>query len=607
MKLLRLLLVLLGPVLLFWGCSKEKSFEVGNGTLNEWEFSEGSNFFKGTIDTAYKTEVAAGVTALLLEGTSDDGTGTLTLGVIGLNTSVPGTYQSPSVLFDYSKQTGTVYQNDVTATGQFTIEVTKIDSASISGTFTGKAKDSTGTLKTITSGKFSARFGLSTPQAGDAQIVFWSKSSCNAGSGSVSVKLSNGQTGSISAFTASAPACGAAGAANFNIPAGTYGYEAVCGTDTIRGVVTAAANQCLRQEVAFGSATPTGQVIFWAKSGCNGNPINIKFNNQNANISNFSAAAPATCTPTAGNPGFTVAPGIYTMEAICGTDTVRVNVNVQANQCTKVEVSLPTGPNAQYSLVSSGGTCSNYQIHGTYYAGKALSQDTNTVIVQVNVTQVGAYTVSTNTINGYSFFASGVFISTGIQNVTMKGQGTPVATGTNSFTVTAGASTCSFPITVQQLPAGTAVNKWSFTEGSRNFSGEFPLPAIFGDDVWGFGKALDMLGQVQTTDTLFDLYIQFPASATQPIPGTYVTEPLVGSQNTSDFNLFNIALGEQYYYAKDIILTPPPYPNVKMTIIITSYDPVTKIVKGTFSGTAWNGAGTIVNITNGKFETEVEF
>jgi hypothetical protein len=519
MKSLRLLLALLTPVMLFWGCSKEKSFEAGSGSaLSQWEFSEGSNFFKGKVDTAYKTEVAAGVTALLLEGTSDDGTGSLTLGIIGLNTSAPGTYQSPSVLFDYSKATGTIYQSDISAAGQFTIEVIKIDSASIIGTFTGKAKDSTGALKTITSGKFNARFGSATPQPSTAQVTFWSKIGCNA-SGPIAVKLSNGQSANITAFTASTPACGAAGTATFNVAPGTYGYQAICGTDTLRGVVTVAANQCLRQEIVFG----------------------------------------------------------------------------------------PPAPSAQYSLVSSAGNCSNYQVNGTYYAGKTLSQDTNTVVVQVNVTQVGAYTVSTNTVNGYSFSASGVFAATGVQNVTMKGQGIPVATGANNFTVTAGTSTCQFPVTVQQLPPGASLNAWSFTEGTRNFSGEFPLPAVFDDDIWGLGKALDMLGQIPNTDTLFDLYVQFPAGATQPIPGTYVTDPLFGSQNTSDFKLFNLAAAEEYYYAKKVFMTPPPYPDVKMTIIITSYDPVTKIVKGTFSGKAWNRVGTIVNITNGKFEVEVEF
>jgi hypothetical protein len=256
--------------------------------------------------------------------------------------------------------------------------------------------------------------------------------------------------------------------------------------------------------------------------------------------------------------------------------------------------------------VSSAGSCSNYQIHGTYFAGRALSQDTNTVVVQVNVTQVGAYTVSTNTVNGYSFFASGVFISTGIQNVTMKGQGTPVATGTNNFTVTAGSSTCSFPITVQQLPPNATLNTWSFTQGTRTFTGVFPAGGAFGDDVFGLGKALYLGGEIPNTDTLMDLYIQFPASATQPIPGTYITDPNIFSNNTTDWYVYDGASGNDIFYIKDVPSSPTP-PNVKLTIIITSYDAVNKIVKGTFSGTAWNATGNIVNITNGKFEGAVEF
>lgn len=606
MKSLRLILVLLSPVLLFLGCSKEKSLEVGNNSINEWEFFEGSNFFKGGVDTAYLTEISPGVTGFLMQGLSDDGTGTITLGVLGINTSAPGTYKTPRVVFDYTKASGTLYQNDITATDQFTIEVTKIDSASIQGTFTGQVKDSAGALKTIASGKFSARFGsVGTPQPTNAQVTFWSKTGC-AGTGPISVKLSNGQSGSVTAFTASAPACNAAGTATFNVAAGTYAYEAICGLDTVRSVVTLAANQCLRQEIVFGSTAPTGQVIFWAKAGCNGNPINIKFNNQNATVSNFTAAAPATCTPTAGNPGFTVAPGIYAMQAICGNDTVNLNVNVQANQCTKVEVSLPTGPNAQYSLVSSAGSCSNYQVQGTYYAGKPLSQDTNRVTVQVNVTQVGAYTVSTNTVNGYSFFASGVFTTTGVQNVIMKGQGTPIATGTNNFTVTAGTSTCSFPITVQQLPPNATLNTWSFTQGSRTYTGVFSTPGFFGDDVFQQGKAVYLSGEIPNTDTVMDLYIQFPASATQPIPGTYITDPNIFSNNTTDWYVYNAASGDDIFYVKDVPSGPIP-PNVKLTIIITSYDAVNKIIKGTFSGTAWNASGTIVTVSNGKFEGEVEF
>lgn len=201
MKSLRLLLVLLSPMLLFLGCSKEKSFEVGSGsTTSQWEFTEGSNNFHGKVDTAYKTEIAAGVTALMLEGTSDDGTGLLTLGILGLTPTGTGVYVSPVVLFDYSKGTGTLYQNDISAAGQFTIEITRMDSASVSGVFSGKAKDSSGALKTITSGKFSAKLGSSnTPPVGTGQITVWSKAGCGSGgTGPIKVNLISGKAPAVS-------------------------------------------------------------------------------------------------------------------------------------------------------------------------------------------------------------------------------------------------------------------------------------------------------------------------------------------------------------------------------------------------------------------------
>src|SRR5215212_3593962 len=149
MKSLRLLFLLLTPML-FFACSKEKSFEQGSGTNtpSQWEFTEGSHFFKGKVDTAYVNDLGPGIKALLLEGTSEDGTGFLNIGIIGFNASAPGVYKTPSVLFEYSKASGTLYENDLTAVGEFTIEVTKIDSAGITGSFSGKVKDSTGAVKT---------------------------------------------------------------------------------------------------------------------------------------------------------------------------------------------------------------------------------------------------------------------------------------------------------------------------------------------------------------------------------------------------------------------------------------------------------------------------
>ncbi|HYF33390.1 MAG TPA: hypothetical protein VD993_19835 [Chitinophagaceae bacterium] len=603
MKSLRSLLVLLTPMLLFLSCSKEKSLERGNNNVNsQWEFKEGSNQFKGPVDTAFIVSLGQ-AKGLILEGTSDDGTGLLTIAISGFNTTAPATYKTPNVQFGYVKASGIVYQSDLTAVDQFTVQVTHVDSASVSGTFSGKVKDSLGADKTITDGKFSARLNNSTnPAPTNGQLTFWSKQGCSGG-GPITVKLSNNQTGSISTFSAAAPTCAAAGTASFTVPAGNYLYTAYCTGDTIVKTITVTASQCKIEEVVFGSGpAPTGQATFWAKSSCTaGGNITVKLhNNQTGTISTFTPTAPANCS-TAGNANFTLPQGVYGWVAYCGGDSVTGNVVVTASGCAKTEVVFQSGTGAQYTLVSTGGNCANFQPQGTYTAGVALD-NTNKVVVQVNVTALGSYSITTNNVNGYSFSASGNFTTLGTQNVTLQGVGTPVVGGTNNFTTTAGTSNCGFAITVVPGTPGASFN-WSFTQGTRNLQG--PVTDAYFDDDWlGFGKSLDIYGEIPGTDTIFNLYIQFPASATAPIPGTYITNPDPLSNNTSDFLMYDD--NDFVYRAKDIT-SPPSNTNVKMTIIITSYDPTTKIVKGTFSGQCWNTANQVVNITNGKFEAEVIF
>jgi hypothetical protein len=598
MKLCRLLLVLLTPVL-FFACSKEKSFEQGSGTAtNQWEFSEGSKNFKGRVDTAYLVELGGGTKGLLFQGTSDDGTGLLGIGISGFNPSSPATYKTPNVQFEYVKSTGIVYENDLAAAEKFTLQVTAIDSATVTAVFNGEVKDSTGAIKTITNGKFKARFKNTSTAGGDGQATFWAKSSCTAG-GNITVTLTNSQTGAISTFAATEPACGAAGTASFTLPAGSYGYKAKCGSaDSTVGVITVAAGQCTKQEVTFGAAPVTGQVTFWAKNSCTaGGNVTIKINNQNGTISTFTASAPANCT-AAGNANFTLPVGTYTWKAFCGGDSLAGNVTVAASQCAKVEVVYPTGSPAQFALVN----CGAIQVNGTYIVNKPLG-DTNNVVVQVNVTTIGSFSITATTVNGYTFSKSGNFTTTGAQSVTLNGTGTPVATGSNTFTVTALTSNCTFNVVCNPSTTSPTLNTWSFTQGSRTYTGTFPAGGDFADDFFGFGKAVDMFGEIPNTDTTFDLYIQFPASATQPIPGSYTTNPDLFNSNTSDLYMYDTNV--DIFYVKDFPPLPPTTPT--LTIVITSYDATTKIVKGTFSGTAWNSAGAIVPITNGKFEAEVHF
>jgi hypothetical protein len=122
--------------------------------------------------------------------------------------------------------------------------------------------------------------------------------------------------------------------------------------------------------------------------------------------------------------------------------------------------------------VGAGGTCMNHTVNGTYTQGTALGA-TNTVILTVNVTTPGTWTLNTASIGGISFSGSGTFASAGTQTITLTGSGTPTAAGSLVVPVAAGSSSCSFPVTVtggtgQPGPTDyfplTANSWWSYDE-----------------------------------------------------------------------------------------------------------------------------------------------
>lgn len=118
------------------------------------------------------------------------------------------------------------------------------------------------------------------------------------------------------------------------------------------------------------------------------------------------------------------------------------------SKCQK-EYSYEGGPvgNTNGSAVF---TCTGITVMGNYYTTTSLDQ-TNTIQLQVNVTTAGTFSVSTNTSNGIQFSAAGAFTSTGLQTITLKGSGTPVATGAFNFNSSA-STVCSFTITVITAP-----------------------------------------------------------------------------------------------------------------------------------------------------------
>jgi hypothetical protein len=127
----------------------------------------------------------------------------------------------------------------------------------------------------------------------------------------------------------------------------------------------------------------------------------------------------------------------------------------------------PTGGTAAgtavYTLAGAGGDCKGGIVSGKYYVGNSLGS-LNTVLLQVEVTTIGTYVLSTNLINGIKFSASGVFATQGVQTITLTGSGTPLTTGSFTFTPPVGLG-CDFTVLVAEAPPAVA----SFTlAGSPN-------------------------------------------------------------------------------------------------------------------------------------------
>lgn len=93
--------------------------------------------------------------------------------------------------------------------------------------------------------------------------------------------------------------------------------------------------------------------------------------------------------------------------------------------------------------------CSSATVNGAYTMGGALTTS-NTITIDVLTNVIEAYTITTNTVNGYSFSATGSFSSIGSNTITLQGTGTPGAIQTDTFTITFNGSsaTCTVDVNV---------------------------------------------------------------------------------------------------------------------------------------------------------------
>ena len=221
------------------------------------------------------------------------------------------------------------------------------------------------------------------------------------------------------------------------------------------------------------SQQPVGSAVATATFNCNNNTINI--NPQTAGFTNNTPYSGTITVPfTAGVygtypidattiSGITVSRNSGTINSATGTLTYTISGTFTGTTGTSLTftLSLPGGTTCSVSLplVSSftAGTL-NCQIPGNPVVGTyslnlpTTGTSSNSKLVSITPATAGSYTISTNTINGISFTASGIYTQAQVGTLvssTLIATGTPTGVGNAiSYTVSIGGQTCSFPVNI---------------------------------------------------------------------------------------------------------------------------------------------------------------
>lgn len=275
-------------------------------------------------------------------------------------------------------------------------------------------------------------------------------------------------------------------------------------------------------------------------------------------------------------------------------------------------------PVAHGSLHDSSGNCLQQTVTGTYYNGIKPGTDTAFVSLQVNVASTGAYAIKTSTENGYYFADTGYFSNTGLNTVKLKPYGIPAAVKADVFSVTVDSTTCQFTVTVKDstgtgLGGGSnnpaTTGSWEFaTDSGGYFHGNILYADLKPDSVyWNTivspnvtgGTILRVQGVTPVGDSTMLIYILFPGNAI--IQGNYQTQ-FAGTDTLGKAIFAFGVMGEDASIYDALPDHSEPNTNVNITV---NYNPATKIVSGTFSGTANDQAywadDRKIGIVNGKF------
>lgn len=294
--------------------------------------------------------------------------------------------------------------------------------------------------------------------------------------------------------------------------------------------------------------------------------------------------------------------------------SIAILIAILSISCQKeisYELNTPA-KSAQGSLKNTSGDCLPVTVHGTFYKGIIPSTDTNYVEVQVQVDSTGAYNIFTNTGNGIYFSDSGNFNSAGLQTIKLKPHGTPQQTGSADYLINFDTTACGFTVLVKdsagtglsnQPPSDTvtppsggtspiSVGSWEFFDSTHGV--QYSSSVFFG------GTFANLFGPMLTLanadiSNVFVSTISFPTGTTTVKTGTYST--------TEGFNIFSYNGGGLDIESQLLSLRG----DSEMKFYITGYNVSTKVIEGTFSGTARDVSGNLVYITKGRFKAVVTY
>ncbi len=272
--------------------------------------------------------------------------------------------------------------------------------------------------------------------------------------------------------------------------------------------------------------------------------------------------------------------------------TSTVSVTVGTTSCSFSVPVVAPGPPATYTIAGAGSSCTGSTVSGTYNAGTALTSS-NTATIQVSVTVLGSYNITTTTTNGYSFSGAGTFTTLGTQSVVLTGNGTPTAAGTDGFT--AGTSGCTFNVTIDAaVNTGTGKITCTIAGITKTFNN------------FAYGKLL--------TSSNLDVMGYTTSSMAEQIDLTamYTDGSVVGTGSYSFNSSGAKNFGELYYsdnsggkwssgFNTSTLSVDP------CTINITSITATN--VKGTFTGTVRSNGGSgssTTSITSGTFDVPIQ-